>query len=154
MAEKTNWLVHDHRQYEQALRDCEEAAGAGDWKVAVRLFYACAEDLKLHMRMEDEVVYPVFREEVDDPQDELGELIEEHDDLARLLNDLAIVIRNHDFDHFEDSLDPLHQVMTRHNAHEEAVLSRMGEDSLLTRRDEILRRLEAIQPAAAREWVF
>ncbi len=154
MPEKANWLVHDHRKYEAVLEDCESAAGAGDWKEAVRLFYDFVEDLKLHMRMEDEIVYPFFREEVDDPENELGELMDEHDDLARLLTDLATVIKNKNYDHFEESLIPLYKAMVEHNAHEEQLLSRMGSDSLLTRRDEILQRLEAMQPGAARAWEF
>ncbi len=154
MPDGTNWLVHDHRKYEAALEDCESAAGAGNWKEAVRLFYDFVEDLKLHMRMEDEVVYPVFREEVEDPDDELGELMDEHDDLARLLTDLATVIKNKNYDHFEVSLTPLYKAMVEHNEHEEQVLSRMGSDSLLTRRDEILQRLEELQPGAARVWEF
>jgi len=154
MPETSNWLVHDHRKFEAALRDCELAAGAEDWKAAVALFQAFAEDLKLHMRMEDEVIYPFFRREVADPDDDLGELMYEHDTLVRLLNDLARVIRNRDFDHFEDSLTPLYQAMTEHNVHEESVLRRLGSDSLLSRRDEILRQLETIQPGIGRAWEF
>lgn len=154
MPETSNWLVHDHRSFEAVLRDCELAAGAEDWKAAVALFQGFAEDLKLHMRMEDEVIYPVFRREVEDPDDDLGELMHEHDNLARLLNDLARVIRNRDFDHFEESLAPLYEAMSEHNSHEEIVLSRMGSDSLLTRRDEILHQLERIQPGISRAWEF
>ena len=154
MPETRNWLVHDHRKFEAGLRDCELAAGAEDWKAAVALFQGFAEDLKLHMRMEDEVIYPLFRREVADPDNDLGELMYEHDTLVRLLNDLVRVIRNRDFDHFEESLTPLYQAMTEHNSHEEVVLSRMGSDSLLNRRDEILRQLETIQPGVGRAWEF
>lgn len=146
MAKSANWLVHDHRRFEEALQACEVAAGAEDWKQASALFNAVIDDLKLHMRMEDEVIYPFFREEVDDPEQELDDLIYEHEQLTRLLTDLITVIRNRNFDHFEASLQPLYQAMIEHNAHEEAVLSRLGAGSLLERRDEILRQLEAMDP--------
>lgn len=106
------------------------------------------------MRMEDEIVYPFFRKETDDPENAFGELMDEHDDLARLLTDLATVIKNRNYDHFEESLTPLYKAMVEHNAHEEQVLSRKGSDSLLTRRDEILQRMEAMQPCASRAWEF
>ncbi len=155
MSDTSNWLVHDHRRYEAALEACEIAAGAEDWKEAVQLFYGFVDDLKLHMRMEDEVLYPFFKEEVGDPNDEIAVLSEEHDYVAHLLHDLAAVIKRKDFDHFEESLKPLYRAMTEHNVHEEAVLGRMGSDSLLTRRDEILQRLEAMEPHAGRRaWDF
>lgn len=155
MQNDSNWLVHDHRKFEETLKECEDAAGAGDWKAAVNLFDGLVDDLKLHMRMEDEVIYPIFREEVDDPEDELGELVDEHDDMARLLNNLVKVIKNQDFDHFEESLTPLYQAMTEHNRHEEQVLSRMSNNTLLNRRDEILNQLQAIRPgSSSRVWEF
>jgi hemerythrin superfamily protein len=153
MQKSDNWLVHDHRKYEAALRDCEIAAGAGDWDDAVKLFYDFVDDLKLHMRMEDEVVYPFIREEVGDPDDEIGELVEEHETLVRLLTDLATIIRHNDFDHFEESLSPLYKAIVEHNSHEEEVLSRMGSESLLTQRDKILHQLD-VMAGSGRVWQF
>jgi hypothetical protein len=143
-----NWLVHDHRKYDEALRDCEDAAEVSDWKTAVKLFNTFVEDLKLHMRMEDEVLYPLLAKESGDPDGDLDLLNDEHDDLVRLLGDLVQVIRIRDFDHFEESLRPLHKAMVRHNDHEEAVFRSLGTQSLLLRRDEILSRLAAMSPSS------
>ena len=155
MNDTSNWLVHDHQRYESALDECEIYAGAGDWKDAIRIFYEFVDDLKLHMRMEDEVLYPFFVEETGDPEDEITALGDEHDNLARLLSDLASVIKAKDFDHFEDSLIPLKNAMALHNRHEEAVLQRMGGDSMLTRRNEILDRLKSLGTnEVQRAWEF
>jgi len=155
MNDTSNWLVHDHQRYEAALDECEIYAGAGNWKDAIQMFYGFVDDLKLHMRMEDDVLYPFFVEETDDPEDEITALGDEHDDLVHLLNDLAYIIKTKDFDHFEDSLIPLKKAMARHNRHEEAVLQRMGGDSLLTRRDEILDRLNSLETKKdQRAWDF
>jgi len=155
MSDPSNWLLHDHRRYEAVLVECEMAAGAAQWKEATRLFYSFVEDLKLHMRMEDEVLYPLFTEEGGDPQGEIARLGDEHDDIVRLLGDLHHVISAHDFDHFEACLEPLYEVMTRHNRHEEAVFLVRGSDSILMRREEIMARLNALQPGAdRRSWEF
>lgn len=155
MSDTANWLVHDHRKFDAALQACEFAAGAEDWKEASRIFRDFVNDLKLHMRMEDEVLYPFFKEEVGDPQDEIAALSDEHDQIVRLLRDLAAVIVNKDYDHFEESLKPLYQALTEHNEHEELVFSRLSGHALLTRRNEILRRLEALEPQAGRRvWDF
>ncbi len=149
MSEMSNWLVHDHRKYEAALEACEFAAGAEEWKEAVRRFEDFVEDLKLHMRLEDEVLYPFLRETLGDPDRALARLGEEHAEIARLLQDLTTVIKNKDFDHFEESLRPLYQAMTEHHEHEEQVLSRLGEGhALLARREEVLRRLGTFAPPA------
>lgn len=155
MNDTENWLAHDHRRYEAALEECEMAAGAGEWKEAIRLFHAFVEDLKLHMRMEDEVLYPAFVAEVKDSAGAIADLSEEHDRIAGLMRDLAYVIKRNDTDHFEASLIPLYQAMTGHNAHEEEVLLGVGHEALLMRKDEILARLDTLAAGQGRRvWDF
>lgn len=155
MNNPSNWLVHDHRKYDAALDDCEGAAEAGEWKNAKRLFQNFVTDLKLHMQLEDEVLYPLFVEENGDPEDVITHLSEEHDYLVRLVNDLSYIIRANDFDHFLDSLEPLHKAMNQHNEHEERVFLNMANQSILTRRDEIMERLHTVQnKQGSRNWDF
>lgn len=150
-----NWLVHDHRKYDDALDECEMAADAGEWKNAKRLFTDFVTDLKLHMQMEDEVLYPLFTEENGDPDGAITLLSEEHDYLARLVHDLAYIIKANDFDHFLDSLEPLHKAMNQHNKHEEEVFMNVANQSILMRRDEIMERLRAVQnKQGGRSWDF
>jgi len=118
MSETSNWMVHDHRKYESLIDECEIAAGANDWKEAVRLFNELVGDLKLHLRMEDEVLFPLFKTEVGDPKGDIADLRDDHDNLLRLLNDLSYVIKTKDFDHFEVSLEPLKKTLFEHNAHD------------------------------------
>jgi hypothetical protein len=155
MNKDANWLVHDHRKYDGALKDCEFAAGVEDWKTAIKLFNTFVEDLKLHMMMEDEVLYPLIEKESGDPNEDLVLLSYEHENLVRLLGDLVYVIKRKDFDHFEKSLQPLHKAMVQHNDHEEMVFLSLGTESLLHRRDEILARLDALSPRPqGRSWNF
>jgi len=145
MNKTNNWLVHDHHKYDEMLTECEMAAEMADWKDAVRLFNEFTSDLKLHMQLEDEVLYPIFEQKETNPESEITELHEEHDNLVRLLRDLITVIKSKNIDHFLESLLPLHKAMNEHNEHEEAVFRRLGSDSLLTRRDEIIGQLSALQ---------
>lgn len=145
MDKTNNWLVHDHHKYDEMLTECEMAAEMADWKDAVRLFNEFTSELKIHMQLEDEVLYPIFEQKKTNPESEITELHEEHDNLVRLLRDLVSVIKSKNIDHFLESLVPLHEAMNEHNEHEEAVFRRLGSDSLLTRRDEIMEQLSAIQ---------
>ena len=150
-----NWLVHDHDKYDDVLDECEIAADVGEWKKAKHLFQNFVSDLKLHMQMEDEVLYPLFIEENGDPDGIITYLGEEHDYLVHLVHDLAYIIKNNDFDHFLDSLEPLHKAMKQHNEHEEKVFLNMANPSILMRRDEIIERLKAVQnKPGGRSWDF
>jgi hypothetical protein len=155
MNKDANWLVHDHRKFDEALEDCELAAEVEDWKTAVKLFNTFVEDFKLHMLMEDEVLYPLLEKESGDPNEHLALLSHEHDDLVRLLGDLVYVIKTENFDHFKESLQPLHKAMVQHNDHEEMAFLSLGTASFLLRRDEILSRLDALNPQSQRRnWSF
>jgi len=145
MNESNNWLIHDHHKYDEMLTECEMAAEMADWKDAVRLFKEFTGDLKLHMLLEDEVLYPIFEQKEIDSEDGIAELQDEHENLVRLLRDLVEVIKTKNIDHFMESLLPLHKAMNEHNEHEEAVFRHLGSDALLTRRDEIMGRLSALQ---------
>lgn len=151
----SNWLVHDHRKYDAALDECESAADAGEWKNAKHLFQEFINDFKLHMQMEDEVLYPLFVEETGDPHGVISGLSEEHDYLVHLVHDLAYIIKANDFDHFLDSLEPLHEAMNQHNENEESVFLGMANQSILERRDEVMQRLNTVHNEHdRRHWAF
>ena len=157
MNETSNWLLHDHRKYDALLTECEMAAGMADWKDTVHLFNEFVADLKLHMQMEDEVLYPFFEEEVSDAADKIAVLYEEHENLVRLLRDMVSVIKTKNIELFTESVLLLHGAMNKHNYHEEVVFQCLGENSLLTRRDEIMARLHALKEKEGHEprnWGF
>lgn len=157
MNDTNNWLVHDHRKYDEMLTECEMAAEMADWKDAVNLFNKFTSELKSHMLLEDEIIYPLFEKKSADAEDAMLELHEQHEDLVRLLTDLVSVIKNKNIDHFMESLIPLHKIMNEHNEYEEEVFQRLGSDELLMRRDEVMQQLSALQAKDdyhAKEWTF
>ena len=155
MNETSNWLAHDHSKYDEALAECEMAAEVGEWKNATQLFHKFVDDLKIHMRLEDEVLFPFYVKELGDPEGNIIDLSEEHDELVRLLQDLAYIIKTGDFEHFLDSLAPLHKAMTEHSKHEEGIFLCMKDDALLMRRDEIMAHLNAMKKKEGRRfWGF
>ncbi len=62
MGEDENWLHHDHVAFEASLEDCREAVEAEDWTDAKRLFSELVSDLKLHMRIGEEALYPTYEQ--------------------------------------------------------------------------------------------
>lgn len=139
------WLVHDHRRYDEILERAEAAAEDGDWKGSLRLFRQLLEELRHHMALEDEVVYPLLEQETGDPNGEIAGLREEHANLERLLEGALTVVRNRDIDHLLDSMRPLHRALAEHNAWEEVVLHRLGGAGLIRDRGQVERVLAELR---------
>ncbi len=81
MNETNNWLIHDHRKYDEMLTECEIAAEMADWKDAVQLFNEFTKELKYHMQLEGEVIYPLFEKKGANAED-ADNMAEQHEDLA------------------------------------------------------------------------
>lgn len=95
----------------------------------------------------------MFIEENGDPDGVISLLSEEHDYLVRLVHDLSYIIKSNDFDHFLDSLEPLHAAMKQHSDNEEKVFLNMTNKSILMQHDEIMERLNAIPDhQGGRDW--
>ncbi len=155
MNQGSNWLHHDHRRYEAVLEDCRVAAEREEWRAARRLFEEFLSHLKLHMRMEEEVVYPAYDQAEGGPQKATQAMRDEHEQIVRLLRDLSWILKTNDSEHFLESLVPLRHAMMEHHEHEEQVFLPMAERVLLDRREEILKKLEEFGEAhAGRRWDF
>lgn len=143
-----DWLVHDHRRYDEALARAQEAAEDGAWGEALLLFTDLLEALSLHMRLEDEVVYPALERETGDPEGELAELREEHRQLAHLMEGALTVARERDIDHLLDALVPLRRTLHEHARYEEEVLARLGGEALTRNREAVLAALASLEREA------
>jgi len=140
-----DWLVHDHRRFDEALARAQEAAEYGAWDEALRLFTELLEALALHMRLEDEVVYPALERETGDPAGELAGLRDEHRQLESLMEGARAVARERDIDHLLESLVPLRRALHEHARYEEEALARLGGEALTRNREAVLAALSALE---------
>lgn len=155
MSENANWLNHDHLEYETLLYDCNAAAEQEDWKSARVLFQKLVSHLKVHMRIEEEILYPAYENAVNVPQDPTQALREEHDEIVRLMRDLSRVLKTNDSQLFLESLLPLERVMLKHHEKEEEIFLPLASHLLLDRRDEIVHKLQAFDgEKGQRNWGF
>jgi hemerythrin-like domain-containing protein len=155
MNDHANWLQHDHVDYEALLLDCQTAAEEEDWRAVKQLFEELVARVRVHMAMEEEILYPAYEEAMDAPQGPTQALREEHDEIHRLLRDLSRVLVANDSDIFLESLLPLEKVMTKHHEKEEEIFLPMAGHALLAQQDEIKRRLrEFDMETSGRDWDF
>ncbi len=150
-----NWLNHDHLDHELLLQDCQAAAEQEDWKGVKRVFEQLVTGIKVHMLMEEEVLYPAYEAAVNTPHDPTQALRDEHTEIVRLLRDLSHVLKTNDSELFLDSLLPLEKVMMKHHEKEEEIFLPMAGHVLFPQRDEIMRKLESFDlRASGRAWDF
>ncbi len=140
-----DWLAHDHHRFDEALARAQEAAEDGAWDEALRLLTELLEALALHMRLEDEVVYPALERETGDPEGELAGLRDEHRQLESLMEGARTVARERDIDHLLEALVPLRRTLREHARYEEEALARLGGEALRRNREAVLAALAALE---------
>lgn len=154
MSGSEDWLHHDHRSYEEALAGCRAAAEAEDWQSVAAMLDELFAHLRLHMLMEEEILYPAYEEQPGADADATGEMRDQHQEITRLARDVERVARTSDSGHFLASLEPLEKAMHEHHRLEEESFLPMASHALLARREEIWRRLrefvEKHSPAPSR----
>lgn len=139
-----NWLLHDHRRYEDLLSECERLATDRNWQGAEGRLHDLVALLKGHFLMEEIVLFPAYEGLVDTPDSPTQHLRAEHDQIRQHLTALSRAVRSRDLDGFLASFKNLGRVMDIHHEKEEELFLPMAGHALLERRDEVIARLKRI----------
>ena len=155
MNEPTDWLHHDHRRYELLLSQCQSAAEAEDWDAVREFFGELVVQLKAHMMMEEEILYPAYEGEAFAPKGPTTTLRREHEEIVRLLRDLSRVLKTENSRQLLESLPLLEVVMEQHHDKEEQVFLPMAGHILLEKREAIMERIKGFDESKIhRNWGF
>ena len=84
MADVTEMLEQDHRKVEKLFEQIKGSKGATRAKFVERL----ASDLRLHMKVEESIVYPAIAKQADDGKDMVEEAKTEHKGARKALDDV------------------------------------------------------------------
>jgi hemerythrin-like domain-containing protein len=153
MNESDNWLVHDHSWYEALMLRCQLAVAEEDWAAADQDFKNLIERLKTHMAMEEGVLYPAYEAASQAPQGPTTALRQEHDEIVRLVQDLARLLKSRNSEYVLESLTQLEQLMFKHHEKEEDIFLPMASHILTAQREEILAQLNSFDISkATRKW--
>jgi hemerythrin-like domain-containing protein len=148
-----NWLEHEHSLYEYLIASCQQAAETEDWGSVSQSFDELVTHLKQHMALEEEVLYPAYEASSEAPQGPTMALREEHDRIARLVRDIALLLRTRDSEQTLESLAFLENLLVKHHEKEEDIFLPMASHILRDQREELLRQLEAFDGSkTARKW--
>ncbi|RPI12000.1 MAG: hemerythrin domain-containing protein [Actinobacteria bacterium] len=84
MADVTEMLEQDHRKVEKLFDQIKASKGAARAKFVGRL----VSDLRLHMKVEETIVYPAIVKQADDGKDMIEEAKTEHKGARKALDDV------------------------------------------------------------------
>jgi len=113
MADVTKMLEQDHREAEDLFAKIKETNGAARAGLVTKLAGA----LKLHMQVEEKIVYPAIAKQVDDGDDMVDEAITEHEGARKALADVEKLSPNEPG--FDGALDMLEAGISHHVKEEE-----------------------------------
>ncbi len=140
-------LKADHRKVEDLFEQFESASGSEDKR---KLAETICNELKVHATIEEEVLYPALRGEIED--DTLDEAYVEHDGAKVLIND--ILASGPDEEFYDAKVKVLSEEIKHHVKEEEqpgdgmfAQAQESGID-LVELRDEMTARKEELMPQA------
>jgi hemerythrin-like domain-containing protein len=149
----SNWLLHDHSEFEELLAECQTAIDEEDWETSYSYFETLVAQLKSHMAMEEEVLYPAYESTPEFPQEPVIALREEHDRIVELVRDLHKVFRTRNSEHVLISLISLENIMVRHHEKEECVFLPMAGYLLKSKSQELKQQLQDFKPSPnGRNW--
>ncbi|TCK17605.1 hemerythrin HHE cation binding domain-containing protein [Thiogranum longum] len=153
MGSTDNWLTHEHSLYENLISRCMEAIEVEDWQTTDVLFMKMVAHLKRHMALEEEVLYSAYEAASHAPQGPTVALREEHDDIVRLVTDMAQVIKSRNSDLVLDCMTRLEDRMIKHHEKEEDFFLPMASHILDASREEISQQLDTFDMSKSdRKW--
>jgi iron-sulfur cluster repair protein YtfE (RIC family) len=153
MSGTDNWLEHEHSLHENLLFQCQDAVESENWARVDLLFEEMVTSLKRHMALEEEVLYPAYETTPHAPQGPTQALRAEHDQIVRLIMDMARVIKSRGSEHVLECLLHLEKQMIKHHEKEEDIFLPMASHILDAKREEISQKLADFDASkSARKW--
>jgi len=113
MADVTKMLEQDHREAEDLFAKIKETNGAARAGLVTKLAGA----LKLHMQVEEKIVYPAIAKQVDGGDDMVDEATTEHEGARKALADVEKLSPNEPG--FDGALEMLEAGISHHVEEEE-----------------------------------
>lgn len=153
MRSTEHWLVHEHTQFEELLRQCKGAADISDWWALEQFFLKLVESLRFHMAQEEEVLFPAYEAKCESSSMSTSELRNEHSVMIESFRELVRYINSRQSKDAYDCIVALELFMLGHNEKEELVFLPYASRLLYEDRDELLLKLDKfVVSKKSRNW--
>ncbi len=140
-------LKTDHQRCDGFFVETEQLVADGDWAAAKKSFEIFSQAMEHHFAMEEKVLFPDFERASGSTAGPSQVMRMEHQQIRELLTGMAAATAEKNRDDFLGTAETLLILMQQHNAKEEQMLYPMCDNLLGDKRDEVLKRMIAIQEA-------
>jgi len=120
-------ISSQHRQLEELFDRVMESVRVGGTHKAVNDFLLFSTALEAHMSVEEDIYFPALHGLRNDVGDELGALIDEHQNIREKLADLRSNLASNDEEEGRAALERLATAVDRHEKTEEKLIARITE---------------------------
>ncbi|MER2562296.1 MAG: hemerythrin domain-containing protein [Myxococcaceae bacterium] len=119
-----------HRSCDEAFADAENAAAEGKWEQAARTTARFVALVELHLRSEEETLFPAFEDKTGMRTGPTAMMRLEHGQMRSLLGSLSAAVAARSGDDFAGAAETLLVLMQQHNLKEENILYPMCDRAL------------------------
>jgi len=130
MGDVAGYMTHQHRECDELFAETEAAVDAGDWATADERFGAFDSLTRLHLRREEEVLFPAFEDRTGMTTGPTAMMRMEHEQMRALLDTMAHALSDRDVDGFLGEAETFMILTQQHNMKEEQILYPMTDTSL------------------------
>ncbi len=138
----TEYMTAQHKECDRLLARAEQAAAAGDWDTARAEFEAFDALTRLHLRREEEILFPAFEERTGMTTGPTAVMRMEHEQMRAVLDDMAAAVRNRDTDSYLGESETSMILTQQHNMKEEQILYGMSDQVLDDLAAELVSRMD------------
>lgn len=151
MNKVSKYLEHDHARCDNLYVRAVASVAARDWDQAAIRFPEFSEALRLHMEMEELVIYPAFEEVLGTTTGPTQTMRAEHKLLCEILHRLTEAIKRRNVIEFSDHADTFRLTTQQHNLKEEGMLFPLIDMMLRHRYDELVQAMTGLRGTAVIE---
>jgi len=130
MGDVAGYMTHEHRECDELFAETEAAVDTGDWATADERHAAFSHLTRLHLRREEEVLFPAFEARTGMTSGPTEMMRIEHDQMRSLLDAMTSALSQRDADTFLGEAETYMILTQQHNMKEEQVLYPMTDTSL------------------------
>ncbi len=138
-------MSRDHQLCDESFTVAEAAVAKVNWDEAGQHFAEFMKSMTLHLRKEEEVLFPAFEAETGQSGGPTQVMRMEHEQMRSLFKEMEAAVARRDSDEYLGLSETLLTLMQQHNIKEEQVLYPMMDQALAGRREQLLARLAQIE---------
>lgn len=124
------YMTQEHRKCDDKFAELENAIDKNNFEAGNALFKAFQEDMLLHFRQEEDVMFTAFNQCSGGGCNPTSVMIMEHDQMRQTIKQMEEALQSRNVDRFLGLCENLQFIMQQHNMKEEQIMYNMADNAL------------------------